>query len=321
MNTTELESRVRDVLASQSAALEPPDVRPDDAVVVTGPASTAFDRQPRRRVLLAAAAALVVIAGTAVAARHADDTVQYGSPATGGFRALTHTVELSAASIEVDANGHTFTPPADVTVDGDPGMYKQYTTLELTWFENGTEMRVNMYFTSDGTDWWADKVWTYNGKSGDAADWIENDGQFFRTPIGSAFHGDFDQQSLHIHGMTLQAFLRPRACDQTTTPIAVDSGYTRVDAKSGPGFGYGINVTMMDTATCTPVAADRYDVAVTADDSAIVSGEPSGYDVGPNMINIQLRLLSPGSTTMHVVVTDKTTGQLVGQLDIPVHLT
>jgi hypothetical protein len=121
--------------------------------------------------------------------------------------------------------------------------------------------------------------------------------------------------------MTLQAFLRPKVCDDTTSPVAVETGYTKVDATSGPGFGYGINVTMMDTATCTPVAADGYDVAVTSDDSTIVTGGPSGYDVGPSMVNIQLRLLSPGTTTLHVVVTNKASGELVGQVDIPVHLT
>ena len=320
MNTLDLENRVRDTLASQAAALEPPDVRPDDAVVIIGPASAVSNRPPRRRMLLAAAATLVVVAGTAVAARHADDTVQYGSAVTGGFRGVTQTVELNAASLAVDANGHTFTPTANVTVDGDPGIYKQSTTLELTWYQNDAEMRVNMYFTSDGTDWWADKLWTYNGKSGDEADWIEINGPFFRTPIGSAYHGDFDQQSLHIHGMTLQAFLRPKACD-STSPVAVATGYAKVDGQSGQGFGYGINVTMMDTATCTPVAVDHYDVAVTSDDSSVVTGEPSGYDVGPSMVNIQLRLLSPGATMLHVIVTDKASGQFVGQVDIPVHLT
>ena len=50
----------------------------------------------------------------------------------------------------------------------------------------GVEMRLNIYFASDGHDWWANEIRTYNGKS--PGDWIEYTGTFFRTPLGTRVH-------------------------------------------------------------------------------------------------------------------------------------
>lgn len=315
MNTLDIERRVRDTLARQASALQPPDVRPDDAVVIIGPSPAGWDRRPRRRVLLAAAAVLVIGAGLAVAARHSDSTVEPGSRSGGPFHAATQTVEMDAASLTVDANGRTFAPPADTDVHSDPGTINQYTTLELEWNDGDTPMRVYMYFTSDGTDWWANELRTYDGTTADPK-WIEMTGEFFRTPLRSAFHGDFDQQSLHIHGMTLQAFPPPAACSDTSAPVAAQSGYSKVEAQAGGGFG--VNVTLVDTATCTPVPVDGYDVSVSVDDANIATAELSGLGVPLGMVNIQLQLHDAGTTTLHVVVTDKATGQPVDQVDIPV---
>ena len=111
---------------------------------------------------------------------------------------------LEATTVEVTVADRTFVPPSDVVVDGDPGTPNEYTTLELTWHEHGVEQRIYIYFTSDGTNWWADEIRTYDGNI--AAEWIEEHGVFFESPLGSAFVGDLDLPNLKIHGMRLEAF-------------------------------------------------------------------------------------------------------------------
>ncbi len=209
MTSTELEGRVRDVLARQAASLEPPHVRPDDALVV----EAAHDTQPRhgRILVAAAAAALLALAGIAIANRNSDTSA--GSTDDGSassFHYATGQVQLDAASIKVEAGGRTFVPPANVSVHSDPGTWNQYTTLELEWDAGGVPMRIYIYFASDGTDWWATEMRTYDGSAG--GEWIEMTGEYFRSPLGTAYQGDVDVSSLHMHGLKLLAFPRPLAC-------------------------------------------------------------------------------------------------------------
>lgn len=323
MNSVDMESRVRDVLASQASALQPPDVHPDDAVVIMGPVSSLHRRPNRRRMVLAAAAvALLAVAGIGLAVRNSDDGVEPGSPVDGGVHFATPTVSFDAASVGVEANGRTFVPPTDTTVGGDPGTWNEYTTLELEWSEDGIPMRINMYFASDGTEWWATELRTYDGNVD--GKWIEMPGEFFRSALGTAWHGDLDAQSLHIRGLTLQAFLRPAVCGSTTQPVALVANYPTIDAIAGPGSGFGATVTMIDTATCTPAAIDEYDVSITSDDSTIakLNAIPQLNDQAPTgVIRVDMQTPNTGRTTVHVAVTDKASGGLIDAVDIPVTAT
>ncbi len=101
----------------------------------------------------------------------------------------------------------------NISVHSDPG-YATYQTLELEWHENGVEQRWYIYFASDGKDWWASQMQTFDGQS-TASDGIPFGGQRFRTPLGSAWSGDLDVTASD-HGVTshirmriahLQAFL------------------------------------------------------------------------------------------------------------------
>ncbi|HEY7628552.1 MAG TPA: hypothetical protein VH761_15885 [Ilumatobacteraceae bacterium] len=319
MNSIDMESRVRDVLASQAAALQPPDVRPDDAVVIVGPASSLHRRPPRRRVVLAAAAVgLLAAAGIAIAVRSGDDTIEPGSPVDGGVHFATPTVSLDAASVSVEANGRTFVPPADTTVGGDPGTWNEYTQLELEWSDDGIPMRINMYFASDGTDWWATELRTYDGNVD--GEWIEMPGEFFRSALGTTWHGDLDVQSLHIRGLALQAFVRPAACGSTTQPVALVSNQNAINSIAGGG--YGALVTLFDTAACTPVAIDRFNVAITSDDGNVATVQPlqlpEDFEMPTGAIRVDLQTPNPGTTTVHVTITDQATRALVDSVDIPV---
>ena len=50
-----------------------------------------------------------------------------------------------------------------VAVKSDPGD-DTYRTLEATWLEDGSEMRVNLYLTADEDNWWVRELRTYDGQ-------------------------------------------------------------------------------------------------------------------------------------------------------------
>ncbi len=140
---------------------------------------------------------------------------------------------LDATSMEVDAGGRTFVPPAATRVNSDPGTPNQYTTLELEWDAQGVPMRIYMYFASDGTNWWATELRTYDGSPG--GEWIEMPGTYFRSPLGTAYQGDLDIRSLHIHGLKLEAFRRPDVCTNPGKPLALVANYPKVEGRMPEG--------------------------------------------------------------------------------------
>lgn len=320
MNTTDLEVRVRDVFARQAAALQPPDARPDDALVVVG--APRGDRRPRSRLLVAAAAAgLLVVGGIALATRDTGADVGTGSATTGEFHFATPQVQLDAASVEVDAGGRTFVPPADTMVNSDPGTMNEYTTLELEWDAQGVPMRIYIYFASDGTDWWATEIRTYDGSPG--GEWIEMPGEYFRSPLGAAYTGDLDLSALHIHGLTLEAFRRPAACTSPDKPLALVSDYATIDGGAVPtgSLAFGASVRLIDTASCSPVPTGDVTVSVTSDNPDVATVVPTPPELAESpvgLIRIELAMPSAGATTIHVAVSDKATDELIDQVDIPV---
>jgi hypothetical protein len=77
---------------------------------------------------------------------------------------------FQADGFYITANGKTYYGNSpDVQVHSDAGS-PTYTTLEVTWHENGDEMRMYIYFHSDGYTWWTDEIRTYNGQN--PGDWI-----------------------------------------------------------------------------------------------------------------------------------------------------
>lgn len=316
---TMIEERIRAVLASQAAAMHTRSVEPLDGELVD---VTQLPVRRRPRLLMAAAAAILLAgAGVALAQRHADDSAgnsadQPADPAAvPAFRFETPTVLLQAASVEVTVADKSFVPGADLRVGGDPGTPNEYTTLELTWHEFGVEQRIYLYFASDGIKWWATEIRTYDGAANGG--WIERQGRFFETPVGAAYTGDVDLPNLKIHGMRLQAFLRPASCDNPTAPLALIANYPTID--SFAGGGYGATLQVVDTATCRPLPASGFTFEYTSDDPAIAAiSEPlSPPDYPPVLTRVGLELVAPGTTTIHAVARDQA-GNVVGTADMHV---
>lgn len=141
---------------------------------------------------------------------------------------------LTADDFAIDAGGRRFTAAnAQVAIHSDPGD-ATYRTLELSWTEQGVEMRLFLYFAADAREWWVTEIRTYDGLPNTrGSNWIYYDGPFFRTPLGQTYRGDVDLKStrsdngarghLTISGLRLQAFSAgasdaPRPI-QTATPV------------------------------------------------------------------------------------------------------
>lgn len=102
----------------------------------------------------------------------------------------TGRVRLVAAAMAITTRDKIFTAgDAAVAVHGDRGD-PGYWTLEAEWREQGVPMRLFIYFTSDGTDWWATSIRTYDGS--ERGEWIMYEGEFFRSPLGKPYSGNLD---------------------------------------------------------------------------------------------------------------------------------
>lgn len=179
-------------------------------------------------------------------------------------------MSLSADALTIEAGGKQFVTVPPVEVHGDPGNPNEYTTLELTWQEHGVEMRLFVYFNTDGCEWWSNEIRTYDGNID--GEWITYTGDFFRRPLGTPFVGDFTVAAsdppggrLHLSNLRLEAFRRSPACLGATGPLALDPGTSPIEIKHVAGgsanfsFGYSARVRLLDTASCLPVAnEDRY---------------------------------------------------------------
>lgn len=228
------------------------------------------------------------------------------------FHFETEQVKLDADDFSIDANGKHFTSEgAKVDLNTDPGETEQ--TLELTWNEQGVEMRMNIYFSADAQNWWATEIRTYNGKA--EGDWIEYMGNRFTTPRGQTFQGDVDlspdpgQPAGHLHftNMRLQAFRPPAVCNDPTGPYAlyVENGET---------------LKIVDTTTCTALDTRSFTITGTAGDPTLAKVEFYDYceDTELRVDCKRINITGTGITTVHLSATDTSTGEVVATTDVPV---
>jgi hypothetical protein len=297
ISTTDLDDKIRDLLVQLDQATPAPPSFDD----LGRPAPA--DRW-RAGPMVAAAAIVVLGVGGIVAVGGGDrgPATQQASSSAGTqdvseFHWATPTVTLDAASVEVITSDRTWVPTDDLVVVGDPGRPNESTTLELTWHDDGIEQRVFLYFASDGVDWWVREIRTYDGQVD--GEWVEPSaqGEYFRSPLGSAFVGDLDLPNLQIKGMTLEAFLPPVVCDNPITPIALVADYPTINSGIG---GAVATFQMIDTTTCTPVPVADFQFEYVSDDPAIVKVDPPEVVDGYPEIKsrVELNLLAPGSTTV-----------------------
>lgn len=164
---------------------------------------------------------------------------------------------LSATAVRISANGARFKDQApDTNTNSDPGS-PTYTTLETTWHENGQEMRVYIYFASDGVNWWATEIRTYGALDGS---WIyyKAGAPYFTSPLGQAYTGDItltsdsndagDVGQLIIKNAQIWAFSGPQAT-QTPAPTPPNNVAPSISTTGLPSGNSGVLYTANVVAT------------------------------------------------------------------------
>ena len=98
----------------------------------------------------------------------------------------TNDVSLEADNFFLIANGKQYFANSGNTAVHSNSADSASATLETTWQENGTEMRLNIYFSADVNNWTISKIRTYNGNQPSTADWIYYNGitgKSLNTPL------------------------------------------------------------------------------------------------------------------------------------------
>lgn len=316
MRTEETEAGLTSLFDRQAAAL--PAGERKWAGEEYGRTLTASPRRRRPLLLVAAVVpliALLVVALVASGSPREELALGDGAP----FHVETRQVILDADAVSIDVGDKTFVTAQPMDVNSDPGD-DRYTTLELTWTEHGAEMRIYIYFTSDGIEWWSNEIRTYDGNQ--QGEWITYTGEFFRTPRDAPFVGDLDVSAsasdrgvdgrLRMENMRLEAFRGPEACAKFSDPFILEPDLEVFEIGVGPDAMYGFSVTLLDTASCTPVAdEDRYTYRWSVGDPAILTAEPDGSAV-------LLQASKPGTTSLHVTAEDPATGAVLAEADMEV---
>ena len=340
MTTTrnELETRLRSLFQEQADATPVSPADWTEVRTVTGRRGPS----PRRVVLASAAVAAgllvaVVTLGDGDSARvRTGPAAESGTPAPApdpattapgpaDFHVDTRQVSLRADALAIEAGGKRFGGAAPIQSHSDPGIPKENTTLELTWHEHGVEMRLFMYFTSNGEEWWSEEIRTYDGRS--PGDWITYKGEFFRRPLGTPFVGDFEVSEpapgtgrLQLSNARLEVFRRSPSCDGSTTALVLDPGTTPI-VMPGPKSGYGVNVQLLDAASCSLVSdQNRYRYDWQSRDPGVVGVDTYVRTPELGTRHAGLRGEQPGTTSVHVTATDPDTEVVVAELEIPVEV-
>ena len=135
----------------------------------------------------------------------------------------TDQVALSAEDFYIMADGKKFTSQnANVSIHSDPGN-PNYTTLEVTWNEQGTEMRMYMYFYSENLtgviegatrQWGVTEIRTYDGTNNQ--NWLYYGEKTSLAPTGVDYntnelkltsHTPTSTGELYFKNLKLRAFL------------------------------------------------------------------------------------------------------------------
>jgi hypothetical protein len=353
----EMETKLEGLFRAQANAVDVPD-RDWSDVPMAPVVSMETHRTTRTKkafvvggsVLVAAVCALVVAfagVGSPKVQTKAPVASNADAPRPLVFKADSNRVTLAATAYKVVADGKTFTTQGTpVEVHGDPGG-SDYWTIELAWHEQGVEQRMNMYFASDGNDWWVSEIRLYNGKA--EGDWITWTGEFFKTPVGKPYVGDVNLVdkasggSLTITNMELTTTAKKFNCAAGTGKYAIGTSFERpaIELMAG-GSETGTSLFLLDRTSCTKVDhPERYTMAWTSDDASVASVVPAkaGSAAGPNKTMVVgegdcsftdqpaacLRGFNPdykaghaGTTVLHGAAKDTATGEIVARRDFPV---
>jgi len=139
-------------------------------------------------------------------------------------------IRFRASGLVVQAGGQSFTlDPTTAEVHSDPGDATRR-TLEWTWQQHGVEMRLNLYFASDGATWWVSELRVRDGRG--RGEWLTVPGPLFEQALGTAYDGPVQLTAvgptgparLVVDRLVLQPTFAAAPAASTTGPVSGGDG-------------------------------------------------------------------------------------------------
>lgn len=238
----------------------------------------------------------------------------------------TGTISMQAEQLTIDIDGVRFHgDPATMQIFSEPGIPGEYSMLELTWFENGVEMQMNIYFTGDGYSWWIPAIYTSNGRPD--GETIIYTASSLTAPFGQPYEGDITLWgqgqdgtfgSIELKNVRVQPFLQPDRCEDAETRYFLDIPHPEIHMTTQPDTS--VAVRLFDAATCLEVADQTLFVAewiigapdiVSATARSLPSCEPAAGEQCP-AFRLDLSAISPGVVDLHVMVRVRESLEMAG---------
>ena len=109
---------------------------------------------------------------------------------------------------------------------------ESYRNFDIMWLEHGRDMRLDISFDSDGTDYWISEWLVYDGTRNPG--WVTFKGPLFKTPLDEPMEADVrlskgkgkDKLELRVDGMRIHAFhpgSGPAPLTGCTPPVPLDA--------------------------------------------------------------------------------------------------
>ncbi|OGM21315.1 hypothetical protein A2771_01625 [Candidatus Woesebacteria bacterium RIFCSPHIGHO2_01_FULL_38_26b] len=234
-------------------------------------------------------------------------------------------VFLSADDFYIIANGEEFYGKGDVKtvfVGGDPGS-PTYTTLEVEWVENAFPMRLYIYFRSNGVNWWAFEIRTYNAQV--RGDWLTytNNAPYFTSPLNQEFQGDISFTSndgkgqIYFKNLRLKAFNNQPSFNSDYNLRTLPGTEIKFPI-SDPNSGYGLSETLYGRDKA--VISDQSDFTFlwsVENPNIVAINNISGFCFSgvnppcPTNNHVDLKGVSAGNTRVNLEVKRISTGETI----------
>lgn len=140
-------------------------------------------------------------------------------------------VVFEADDLRIKAAGQTFKGSSSAEfIQSYAGL--DYRDYDVMWYENGREMRMDISFESDGSDYWISEWFIYDGRKD--PEWVAFKGQLFVTPLDEPMEANVRlskddgkrKLDLRVDGMRIHAFhpgSGPAPLTGCTPPVPLDA--------------------------------------------------------------------------------------------------
>lgn len=253
--------------------------------------------------------------------------------------------QLSSSNFAIRLGDRYFYGQEPINISSD--MSSTHTTLEMTWKENGIDMRMYMYFRRLDTNMWEMyDLRTYNNSG---TDWIYYSPQdvlgnsttsllghrnYYAQRFFAPINPTIDAEII-CNDCSITAFI-PKLIPISSYGYGIDlrTGLTNdktITVSTDPLSGYGINAVLVDSSQKVVIDQDKFEYSWRAENPGYLNIAPQSipypdnqcaYDIKPPcpLMNLQISGKSPGVTDVILDIYRKDDGVVIASTSFPVKI-